>query len=297
VTRSFLLILLLPTFALADTAVLEINYLPLSEAENIVKSQLSPSGSTASMPSRRIIVITDRAANIEQAKALLKRLDVQAEQYRATLELITLDDERSRSLRTTAQLPGGWIRVSIKDSQTHLSNRKQYSLHLTAGGEGSIESGTIRPYRQSTKQWLAGYGVIHSHSVELVPITSGFHATVRPAGNGMVNVRIVPWMRSQRANPSLRGETEVLIDLGATNAPRQAPNGAAPVRLNAHPSARQGEVIEIAGAATEVTIPVGETITIAANREEAEQLGDAMLSTDSTTGKTSFAIRLTVNQR
>ena len=289
--------LLLPGSALAETAVLEINYLPLNEAENIVKSQLSPSGSVTAMPSRAILVVNDRAANIEQAKALLRRLDVQALQYSANLELMSLDDEQRRSIRTSAQLPGGWIRVSIHDSQTSYSNRKQFSLYLTSGSQGSIESGTIRPYHQRTKQWLAGYGVINAHSVELVPITSGFYATVRPAGNGMVNVRIVPWMRNLRGASQVQGDTEVLIDLGATNNPRQAPNGAAPVRLNTNPATTTGEVIEMAGAATEVTISVGETVTIAANSEEAELLGDALLSSGSTIGKKSFAMRLRVNQR
>jgi len=290
--------LLLAGSVLAETAVLEINYLPLSEAESIVKSQLSPSGSVAAMPSRAILVVNDRAANIEQAKALLRRLDVQALQYSANLELLTLNDEQRHSLQTSARLPGGWIRVSLNNQNSHISNRKNYTLSLTANNEGSIESGTIQPYRQQTKQWLAGYGVINAHSVELVPITSGFHATVRPAGNGMVNVRIVPWMRNLRGASPVQGGSEVLIDLGSANAPRQASNGAAAVRLNAHPSTQQqGGIIEIAGATTEVTIPVGETITIAANSEEAEILGDALLSSHATAGKQSFAIRLRVDQR
>jgi len=289
--------LLLPLSALAETAVLEINYLPLNEAESIVKSQLSPSGTVTAMPSRRIIVVNDRASNIQQAKALLKRLDVQAVQYSANLELMTLDDEQSRSIRTSAQLPGGWTRVSMNDSQMHASSRKQFTLYLTSGSEGSVESGTIQPFHQQTKQWLAGYGVINAHSVELVPITSGFHATVHPAGKGMVTVRIIPWMRNQRGNDGLQGNTEVLVDLGATNAPRQAPNGAEPIRLNANPAPNQNQVIEMAGAATEITIPVNETITIAANSEEAELLGDALLSSGSTIGKKSFAIRLRVDQR
>jgi len=296
-TKLLLFLLLLPVIAMAETEVLEINYLPLNEAESIVKSQLSPSGTIATMPSRRIIVVNDRTTNIEQAKALLKRLDVQAVQYRANLELMTLDDEQSRSLRTSVQLPGGWIRISMNDSQMHTASHKQYSLYLTSGHEGSFESGTIQPFHQRTKQWLAGYGVINTHSLELVPITSGFHATVQPAGNGMVNVRIVPWMRSQRGTPGRQGNTEVLIDLGATTNPRQAPNSNAPVHLNANPVIIQGQVIEMAGAATEVTIPVGETVTIAANSEEAELLGDALLSSSSTIGKKSFVIRLRVNQR
>ena len=254
--------LLLPLTAMAETAVLEINHLPLNEAKSIVKSQLTPSGTVAAMPSRSLLVVNDRVSNIEQAKALLKRLDVQAKQYSANLDLITLNDEQRRSLQTSAQLPGGWIKVSLADQYTHISNRKHYTLSLTANSEGLIESGTIQAYRQHIKQWLAGYGVIHAHSVKLVPITSGFYATVRPAGEGMVNVHIVPWMRN------LHGESPV-----------------------------HGDIIQISRAATEVTIPMGATITIAANSEEAELLSDALLSSGYSVDKKSFAMQLRVDQR
>ena len=295
-TRSFLplLFLLLPTLAPAETAVIEIYHLPLQEAQSIVKSQLSPSGSVAAMPSRSILVINDRISNIEQAKSLLKRLDVAAKQYSAMIELITLQDDSNRLITTSARLPGGWIRINMADSNAHLSNRKSYNLYLTSGSEGTLESGTIQPYRQQTKQWLAGYGVINSSSVELVPITSGFYATVRPAGDGRVNVRITPWMRDLRGNSARQGNTELLVDLNNGNAPQTGING--------HALARPGntqidKAIEMAGAATEVTIPVGETVTIAANSEEAELLGDALLSSGSMISKKSFAIRLRVDQR
>lgn len=293
-----LLSLLIPATTLAETAVLEIKHLPLQEAENIVKSQLSPSGNVSSMVSRSILVVNDRASNIERAKALLTRLDIAARQYSAYLELITLQHEANRSISTSARLPGGWVRINMASSKTHISNRKSYNLYLTSGSEGTIESGTIQPYRQQTKQWLAGYGVIRSSSVELVPITSGFHATVRPAGDGLINVRITPWMRSLRGNRAIQGNSEMMIDLGAANQPRQPPKGTASVRLNTTPPINQNRVIEMAGATTEITMPVGETVTIAAASEEAAQLGNALLlSSSSATDMKSFAIRLKVDQR
>jgi hypothetical protein len=295
-TKTALIFLLFPMVAAAETAVLEISHLPLQEAESIIKSQLSPSGSVTSMASRSMVIINDHAANIEQAKALLKRLDVAAKQYSANLELTSLNDEQSRSIRTEARLPGGWIIVSLTNNRSHASSRRQYNLYLTSGREGTIESGTIQPYQQATRQWLAGYGVISSSSVELVPITSGFYATVRPAGNNMVTVRIVPWMRNLRGNTGVQGNSEVLIDLGSANAPQQAPGNNAALRLNATPTARQNEPIEMIGAATEVTIPVGETIAIAASDQEAALLGSALLSGSSSIGKNSFVIRLKVDQ-
>jgi len=234
----------------------------LTYVKGIIASQLSPSGTIATLASRRIVLVSDDSGNVEQARALLKRLDVAARQYSVNLELFSLSDDQARSTRAEARLPGGWIRVAVAASRQHASTRSQFSLRLTSGSEGSLESGTIQPYRRQTKQWLAGYGVIRTNSVELIPITSGFYATVRPAGEGHVNVRIVPWMR-----------------------------------LNSSPDTNQNRIIEMAGAATEVTIPIGENITIAATDEEASLLGDAMLASGSSTGKRSFAIRLSVEQR
>lgn len=289
--------LLMPGIAAAETATFEVLFLPLNEAKEVVKSQLSQSGSFATLPSRRILVINDDARHIEQARQLLKRLDQPAPQYQLYLELLSLSDDQIRSIQTDAQLPGGWIRVALKESEHHLSSRKRFNLRLTSSRQGSVESGTIQPYRQQTKQWLAGYGVIKAHSVELVPITSGFYATARRAGEKRVNIRITPWMQNQRVNEGIRGEIEILVDLGSTHSPRQAPSGNAPVRLNATPVMKQKQAIKIAGAATELTIPVGETIVIAASSEEAALLGDALLSSGSSTGKKSFAIRLRVEKR
>ncbi|MDT8375675.1 MAG: secretin N-terminal domain-containing protein [Mariprofundaceae bacterium] len=283
-----LLSLWLPGIALAETAIFEIHYLPLQEAKTIVKSQLSKSGTIAALPSRGILLVNDDARHIDQARRLLKRLDAPATQYTATLELLSLNEEQARFIKTSARLPGGWIRIVLAESAQSASSRKQYNLLLTSGRQGSIESGIIQPYRQQTRQWLAGYGIIAVNSVELVPITSGFNATAAPAGEGMVNVRIVPWMREHREDSGREGNTEIVINPGAANAP---------VRLNANQAMHRNQGIEMAGAATEVTIAVGETVTIAASNEEAGMLGDALLSGGSSGSKKSFAIRLRIEQR
>jgi hypothetical protein len=59
----------------------------------------------------------------------------------------------------------------------------------------------------------------------------------------------------------------------------------------------QNGVIEIAGAATELTIPLGKTVTIMSHDKEAAMLGEALLSGNSTTGTNHFVIRLLVEQR
>ncbi|MDX8403625.1 MAG: type II and III secretion system family protein [Mariprofundaceae bacterium] len=288
-----------PQLLLAETATLEIYYLPLHEAEAVVKSQLSKTGSVAILSSRRILVINDDPQHIEQAKKLLKRVDQPVQQYTLYLEFFSIKENQAQSITTSAHLPGGWARITVEDNRQHISTKKRFNLHLTSNNQSSIESGSIVPYRQQTKQWLAGYGVIRANSVEMIPITSGFFANVRSATSDQVHIHIEPWMRSQHTNTEIRGETEILFGLGATHAPQRPPSNQAPIRLNAKPSSNQhiNQAIEIAGAATELTIPLGETVTIMAYDKEAEMLGKAMLSSSSNVDSNRFVITLRVEER
>lgn len=289
--------LIFPQSLLAETATVEVFHLPLHEAEAAVKSQLSERGSVSMLPSRRILIINDESRNIREARKLLKKLDVTPAQYSLYLETIHIQDASIKTVDTKALLPGGWVRLTVADNDLHSSKKQSFSLHLSANREGMIETGTLQPYRKHIRQWLAGYGLISTNSVELVSVTSGFIAHVRPADSGHVRVYIEPWMRNLRAGSTVRGETEILIDLGSTTTPKQAPSNQAPIRLNAHPYASKQGVVEIAGAATELTIPVGETVTIMANDNESKMLGEALLSSRSTIGSNRFAIKLRVEKR
>jgi len=68
------------------------------------------------------------------------------------------------------------------------------------------------------------------------------------------------------------------------------------MRLNAQPHLKDQPIIELAGAATELVIPVDESVTIAASSREARQLGNALLSRFSSVGKRQFVIHLRVSK-
>ncbi|MES0372334.1 MAG: secretin N-terminal domain-containing protein, partial [Mariprofundaceae bacterium] len=257
IPRLLLLVcLLFPRLLLAETATVEVFHLPLHEAAAAVKSQLSERGSVATLPSRQLLIINDESKNIRDARKLLKKLDVASAQYALHLEIIHIQDESVKTANAEALLPGGWVRLTVADNDLHSSRKQSFSLHLSANREGMVETGTLQPYRKHVRQWLAGYGVISSNSVELVSVTSGFIARVRPADSNHVQIRIEPWMRNLRGNTDIRSETEILIDLGSTTTPKQAPSNQAPIRLNARPHRSKEGMIEIAGAATELTIPL-----------------------------------------
>jgi len=250
---------LFPALALAETEVIEVYHLPLSEAASAVQSQLSPQGEVRTMPSRRMLIITDDAAHIGAAKALLKRLDKVPAQYRVEVELVDVSDSRNSAIGVQQlRLPGGWIELRLAHSAMHISERRRMQLRVTSMQPGHIEAGELRPYRQRIWQWLAGYGVVAADTVELVPVTSGFDVEVAGAGNDAVRVQLKPWMRRMAGD--------------AADAP-----------------------IMIVGARTEVTVSLGETVTIAANEGESALFSRALLGSESTSGSGRLAIRLRVN--
>jgi len=295
--------LLSPAYAASE--VIEIFFLPIQEAADVARSQLSEQGKVAVISSRRMLILDDDASHLKKAKALLKQLDQPVQQYTAYVEI---EDVRSAGGGGTGlssayistgdqaakELPGGWARIQLEKSGSHSRNRYSFQLRVTANKPGNIEVGTLQTLNNETRAWLSGYGLVKMNSVELIPITSGFKVQVWPSGTDQVRLRIVPWM--QRKSSQVSGQHEMLIDLGTARNPNRPPTNDANMRYNAVPRVQQANIVEISGAATELTIPIDQTVTIAAARNEAGKLGSALLSRHSSIGKRSFVIRVRVTR-
>jgi len=283
--------------AMAASDLIEVYFLPLQEAADAVKTQLSEQGRVAPVASRRVLIVDDDRAHIDKAKQLLRRLDHPAGQYTVFVSLEDIVAQRySQSAATvhamTGNLAGGWIRLQAGHQQSDSQHRQSFQLRVSGHQPASMETGTIQSFNRQTRLWLAGYGIVRADSVEMVPITSGFHVSVVTAGLDRVRVRFVPWM--QRTAAQIRGRHELLFGLGTTSQPATPPSSTANMRLNAQPELEDQHVIEIAGAATELVIPVDQSVTIAASNREAGQLGHALLSRYSSIGTRQFVIHLRV---
>jgi len=280
--------------AQAAREVVEIYFLPLQEAADAARSQLSGDGKVAALPSRHMLILDDDKAHIARAIALLKRLDRQPGQYTAYLNIEESSDDAGRNMQAAAQLPGGWVRLRLGGRNSHAANRQAFQLRISGSRPGRIETSVIRPLPR-THRWLASYGVTEINSVAMTPITSGFNIVVRPAGSDKVRVRITPWM--QRADARVRGNQEMLIDLGSAAKPATPPSNSAALRLNARPQLQQQPQIEISGAATELVIPLDQSVTIAAQSQEAEQLAAALLSRHSAVGRRMLVMHLRISKQ
>jgi len=284
--------------ACAATDVINVYFLPIEEAANAARSQLSDSGKVATIPSQRMLIIDDDMMHINKAKALLKRIDHAPGQYTAYLSIEDISAIANKGTQVSGRiiqgqpLSGGWLKLKLQHQKYRSNHRQSFQLRISSHQPGSIETGTIQSFNRVTRMWLAGYGLVRARSVELVPLTSGFHITASPVGNDQVRVRIVPWMK--RSQPRMQGQQEMLIDLGSSNAPAMPLGNTADMRFNAQPTLHDQTVIDIAGAATELIMSVDESVTLAAANHEAENFGRAWLSKFSTIGKRQFVMRLRV---
>jgi len=266
---------------------MQVYHLPLSEAAAAVQSQLSPQGSVVPMASRRILVVNDDARHLEQARALLKRLDLPASNLRVHVELLEVERRSLMQLAANGRLlPGGWLQLQVGASSLRLSQRTRQALLLASGSEGRIEAGELLPVATRTRNWLRGLGISESQQVELVPITAGFVVSAFAVGE-QATLTLRPWLR-RLANPQMDGNT-VIVTGGSGGTPVvQLGNG------QTKPTSEQ--LIEVRAAETTLTLPLGESVLIAAHSDEADELGLALLSLGQSSQNREFLIRLTVER-
>lgn len=276
----------------AATETIEVYFLPLHEAAEVVSTQLSNEGKVVEINTSRVLLIDDKTAYIKKAKTLLKKLDKPVKQLTIELKIEDISSLEEASIAgsvSMSPLSGGWARLAVGQQLQHVSSRSRYQLRVSANKSGRIETGSIQQFNSETRRWLSAYGVIEERSIALVPITTGFYVRARLAGHGLVHVHIIPWMK--RVNQSGLDNNQNVLILGKNGTP-VTPN--AYLQYNANPKFKQKQDIIIAGAATELTIPLGEEVTIAAVDQEAEMLAKVLLGRYSSIGKRQFVMRLKV---
>lgn len=273
----------------AATEVVEVYFLPLSEAEAAVRTQLSPSGSVSAMPSRRLLLIQDDAEHTEKARALLRQLDVRPVQYHAHLVISQASLQAGHSAGIDATLPGGWVRLTMSAQRDSLHESHRYNLRVQSGKPGLVEAGEVVPLTTRQRSWLAGYGI--EESTTLVPVTGGFEVLLQPAGEDRVQVKIHPWLQRMMHAQDRIGQAEVRI--GRDSAHPNVSVGRA--RAVPGPGGPVGR-ISVAEADTELTVPLGSEVSIAASGSDAKMFGQALLAGSSSAANRQLVIRIRVER-
>lgn len=291
-------LLCIATQARAETATLEVLYLPLQEAADVVKGQLSRQGTVAQLPSRRMLIVQDDAGHIERARTLLKRLDIPAPQLNVQVSIAEqeINDETALGVSQII-LRSGWVRIQANHEVRKIGNHQRFRLRVTSGKYGRIEAGNIRVVRHGVRQLLHRYGIADTPDLALIPITAGFDVQARLVNKHSVHLKIHPWFERERQKTDIQAKMEILPSLGTTNQTLQPPDTHAPLRLNIQPQQlAHVEHIAITGANTELTVKPGETVALAAARQTAGAFGNAILSYHATTAKRSVILYLTVTR-
>jgi len=292
------MLLCLTSLAEAETATVEVLHLSLQEASDAVKSQLSRQGTVAQFPSRQILIIQDDAGHIERARALLKRLDMPAPQLNVQVSVAEQETGDKTAMKVSGVvLPGGWVRIQANRGMRQGNNNQRFNLKVTFGKYGRIEAGHIRAVRPTVRRFLHRYGVADTPDLALVPITAGFDVQARLIDKSSVRLDIHPWFERERQEMNIQANIEILPSLGSTAATKQPPATQAPVRLNMQPQRSSHiERIAVTDANTELTVRLGETVTLAATRQAAKAFGNALLDHYATVANRSVLLRLTVTQ-
>ncbi|MDQ6950069.1 MAG: hypothetical protein Q9M26_00215 [Mariprofundales bacterium] len=287
----------------SEQATIQVDNLPMAEAESLAKSVLSAHGTVASLPSQRLLVLQDDAKHIQAARKLLQQFDRPSDQFRLTVELEQREALDDAQLQAAAKLPGDWLRLPAGGEaeagvlQASTIANRHWSLLLQTNRAGSITLGQVQPQRSVTRQWLEGYGLLAHDSVNLVSFRSGFAVRLQAAGNHKVEVKITPWLaRSQPGMPA-SARPELLLGLGSVGSVLQAPTtDNAPLRLNAAPQLAAPQPVRIVRAATTVAVKPGEEVELVSAGGEAELFSQALLGRYSHVGAQSLVIHLRVER-
>jgi len=276
----------------------EILHLPLSEAAAAAQSQLSATGKTAQLPSRRMLIISDDSTHIEQAVKLLKQLDTAPAQLAVSIEIAEFTEQQAGGARIKQlHLPGGWIRLALSGQSGRSNNRRSFMLRTSSGSAGHIEGGEIHIVDNSVRRYLTAHGIVSQSNVELIDVTGGFDVRATLLGKDQVRVSIHPWLRRMDNDASMQAKTELLLDAGSTQGVKLPPSPDAPLRINVQPvgAVHQGRIM-VSEASTELTLPLGERVRLATNDSAAAEFSNALLGPNSFNKKNQLSITVSVNK-
>lgn len=287
------------TPALAGTEIIEVMHLPLDEAAAAVQTQLSNDARIAQIPSRRLLMITDDAAHIEQARALLRKLDAAPTQLAVQVALAEHYTSSGMRLSASAALPGGWVQLETGAAARHGDKRRDFMLRTSSGSPGHIEAGEIRAVDSGVRQYLTAHGIVSENDVEMLNVTGGFDVQATLLPGDTVRVNIHPWLRNDAAESGMDAKTEMLIDAGSTLSVGTPPAGDPPIRINALPrvgQAASGQRFMVSEADTEVTLKLGESITLASSGSAAADFSTALLGVNEFNKRNDLIITLTITK-
>ena len=235
----------------AEVAVIEVGYRDVVEMLPLVETLLSPGGKVSADQRTNSLVIVADAESIERVRAFLADMDKPPRQavVRVRFDQESANDERS--LSTSGRASGeNWsvgttgarrdgVHVRAQDRSSRGDGRTEAMMRIMSGSRGYIRVGEDIPY---TTRWVT---LTHRYarvveSVDFQRVETGFD--VRPIIHAnQADIEIVPRISDAR-------------------------------------SGRSGGVILLTEAATRVTVPLDQWVTISSTDQKSNEAVRAILS-------------------
>ncbi len=250
IAAIFLLTLLPAAGVSAESAVIQIRYRRVSEVLPLAGHFLSSSGIVSADERTNALIVVDTADAIAKIEAFLQTFDVPLKRVRIRLRINESQSGEERAASVTANLSKDrgriasgedhkqGIDVRLKDSQNKARQAHEYWIQTTSGSKAYILTGREIPYRQNWNVFCRRYG--GCSDITFQRIDTGME--IKPVIVGdQAHIEITPRI-SQIDSSDPRG------------------------------------IVRFAGAATTVTVPLGQWVTIGGADSKSNEVLSEILS-------------------
>lgn len=251
----------------AESAVIPIQHRWASETLPIINHFLSPTG-VATMDERtNSLIIVDTADTIKKIKDFLQQFDQPVKRVRIRLKFNEDQSSQEKGLSVTGGVSDGqWgisvgeknkegVDVRISDSKGFGRQANEYIVHTTSGSTAFILTGKEIPYRESWRRYCQGSAVCPD-SISFQKADSGMEVKTIIVGD-RANVEITPRLS------------------------------------NFEPDGQRG-VVRYSAAATQLTVPLGQWVTIGGTDKNSSGAFREIIGGGSGSQQSSFSMELMV---
>lgn len=250
-----------------NTVIIPIQFRRASEVMPIVQNLLSQSGKAAIDVRTNSVIITDSEEAIRKIQEFLKRYDIRPKQVRVRVRFHEVSSARDRSIGAEGSVSGkGWkittgkkrrdgVEVRLGDKTRRQKKASEYFVNVMSGNPAYILAGKDILYKE---RWVYLLGKYAGYKEKLVVqrMETGFDVRPSVAGDH-ANVEITP-------------------------------------RISHEAQRGRKEVVRFTGAATTLSVPLGQWVTIGGIDEKSNEVIREILETGTRKKNSSLEIVLMV---
>ncbi|MFW5854391.1 MAG: secretin N-terminal domain-containing protein [Thermodesulfobacteriota bacterium] len=256
-----------PGWCGAEVVVIPIQHRNAAELVPIIEHLLSSEGRVSHDRRTNSLIIIDRAEHLRNIRVVLDRTDAPSRQVNVRVRFHQTESKNERGGSVEGRVSGNdWtigtgkprgdgLGLRVRDDRSSESVRSEYAVRTTSGSSAYILAGQEVPFRSQWRSLCRGYAAC-PNGVEFRRIETGFEVTPRVRGD-RVEIDLVP-------------------------------------RISGIGSSGESEVIRFTEAATRLTAPLGEWVTVGGWDTQGDAVYRAILESASRRREETLEISLRV---